>query len=187
MKIMLVAALVMLPAVLLAQETRGTISGTVTDAQGSAVPKATITATEMTTGTKATAVTNDSGAYTIPFLAQGEYQVAADLAGFKQAVRKGVTVDAGGHPVVDLKLEVGNTSESVTSRPKSHDRIRQRLGRPDRHHRGSRGPALNGRTPMMLARPRHGGHLHLEPGPVRPFDNSAPTSISMAGAPTRNQ
>ena len=106
MKTRFLAALVMLPAALLAQETRGTISGTVTDAQGSAVPKANMVATEMTTGTKAAAVTGESGAYSIPFLAQGEYQVSADSAGFKQAVRKGITVDAGGHPVVDVNFRI---------------------------------------------------------------------------------
>src|SRR5581483_4254045 len=42
---------------------------------------------------------------------------------------------------------------------------------------------VNGRTPMMLANLAMGVISTFEPGPVRPFDNSAPTSISMGGAP----
>jgi hypothetical protein len=185
MKIRLIAALVLLPAALLAQETRGTISGTVTDAQGAAVPKATVTATEVGTGTKATAVTGDSGAYTIPFLAQGEYQVSADSPGFKQGVRKGVVVDAGGHPVVDLKLEVGAASESVTisADVPMIESANASIGQTVTTEEVEDLP-VNGRTPMMLANLAMGVISTFEPGPVRPFDNGAPTSISMGGAPS---
>src|SRR5690348_6898520 len=92
MKFSILAVLVMVPCALVAQETRGTISGTITDSTGAAVPKAIVAATEMKTGTKASAVTGDSGAYTIPFLAQGEYQISADAPGFKQGLRKGVVL-----------------------------------------------------------------------------------------------
>jgi hypothetical protein len=184
MKTKLFAALVLLPAAIFAQETRGTISGTVTDAQGGAVPKASVVATELTTGTKATAVTGDAGTYTIPFLAQGVYQIVADTPGFKQAVRKGVTLDAGGHPVVDLKLEVGATSESVTitADVPMIESANASIGQTVTTEEVEDLP-VNGRTPMMLANLAMGVISTFEPGPVRPFDNSAPTSISMGGAP----
>ena len=185
MKIALFAVLVLLPAALFAQETRGTISGTVTDPQGAAVAKATVVATEMKTGTKANAITGDSGAYTIPFLAQGEYQISAEAPGFKQAVRQGITLDAGGHPVADLKLEVGAANESVTIVADSPmiESTNASVGQTVTTEEVEDLP-VNGRTPLMLANLAMGVISTFEPGPVRPFDNAYPTLLSMGGAPS---
>ncbi len=184
MKSKLLAALVVTSAALFAQETRGTISGTVTDPQGSAIAQARIVATEIKTGTKANAVSADSGAYTIPFLAQGDYQVSADATGFKQAIRQGVTLDAGGHPVVDFRLELGAASESVTivADTSMIESASASIGQTVTTEEVEDLP-VNGRTPMMLANLAMGVISTFEPGPVRPFDNGAPTSISMGGAP----
>lgn len=103
-----------LAAMLSAQEFRGSFSGTVTDAQGAAIAKAKITATETRTGAKSTAYSETSGSYTIPFLGLGEYEITAEAAGFKKAVRQGLTLSAGERPVIDLRLEVGTVSDSVT-------------------------------------------------------------------------
>ena len=97
-----------------AQEYRGTFSGSVTDPQGSAVPKVKIVATETRTGTKSTALSDATGEYTIPFLALGVYDITAETPGFKTFSRKGLTLSAGEHPVVDIHLEVGAISETVT-------------------------------------------------------------------------
>ena len=66
---------------LAAQETTGKIQGRVVDAQGLAVPGATVTATGVQ-GSKNT-VTDGDGRYTIPFLTPGVYSVRAELSGFK--------------------------------------------------------------------------------------------------------
>src|SRR5208337_5132252 len=71
-------ALLVVAAVLSAQEFRGTFSGTITDASGAAVPKARIIATETKTGSKVTVNSEASGAYTIPFLPPGEYDISAE-------------------------------------------------------------------------------------------------------------
>src|SRR6478672_9546300 len=91
-----------LSAALPAQEFRGTFSGTVTDAQGAAVAKAKILATETRTGAKSETVSEASGAYTIPFLAPGDYAITAEVAGFKKFVRQGLTLGMGEHPVIDI-------------------------------------------------------------------------------------
>src|SRR6266478_7798815 len=114
MKINILAGLLWLPAsALFGQEFRGAFSGAVTDAQGAAIAKAKIVATEIHTGAKAGAVSADSGSYTIPFLAPGEYEIAAEAPGFKRFVRQGVTLSAGERPVIDIRLEVGAVSDSV--------------------------------------------------------------------------
>jgi len=61
----------LLSEILVGQEYRGTFSGIVTDPQGAAVPKATVVATETRTGVKSTAISGDTGAYSIPFPVAG--------------------------------------------------------------------------------------------------------------------
>ena len=103
----------MFATALTAQEYRGTFSGIVTDPQGAAIPKAKVIATETRTGVKATAICEDTGAYSIPFLAPGEYEITAEAPGFKRALRQGLTLSAGEKPVIDIRLDVGAVSESV--------------------------------------------------------------------------
>src|ERR1700730_19144953 len=96
----------LLVGILFGQKCRGTFSGIVTDPQGAAVPKATVVAMETRTGVKSTAICEETGAYSIPFLAPGEYEISASAPGFKQAVRRGLTLSAGEKPVIDIHLDV---------------------------------------------------------------------------------
>src|SRR5919106_6336191 len=71
---------------LLAQRAdRAIISGVVADAQGSAVPGATVTIRNQATGVDTVLVTNEAGAYTSPPLVLGTYTVKVELTGFKTA------------------------------------------------------------------------------------------------------
>ena len=65
-----------------AQQGRGSISGTVSDATGAAVPDATVTITNVGTQATFVAVTNSTGFYTAPSLPVGEYAVSAEKTGF---------------------------------------------------------------------------------------------------------
>src|SRR5262249_44775156 len=85
----------MLVALASAQEFRGIFGGRVTDQEGAGAPKEKVTATETRTGAVSTAYSETSGAYTIPFLALGHYEIAAEAPGFKKFVRKGLTLSAG--------------------------------------------------------------------------------------------
>jgi hypothetical protein len=97
-----------------AQSTNASIYGTVRDTSGAAVPKATVTAINVRTGVALPTVTNDSGIYIFPSLLPGEYQVTAESAGFRKAVAEHIQLDVGSKISMDLKLEVGTTTESVT-------------------------------------------------------------------------
>ena len=68
------------------QTTYASITGTVTDSTGAAVPNAVVTATNIQTNIKNTARTNEGGNYTIAQLKEGTYQVRAEAAGFKAFV-----------------------------------------------------------------------------------------------------
>jgi outer membrane receptor protein involved in Fe transport len=94
-----------------AQETTGTITGRIVDAQGLAVPGVTVTVTGPQ-GTK-TAVTDNDGRFTIPFLAPGTYRIQTDLPGFKPVVRENVQVRLGQTADVSFVIEVGGVNETV--------------------------------------------------------------------------
>ena len=107
MKLKLVSLFALLfSAALFAQEFRGTINGTITDATGAAVPGAKVMVTETHTGTKIPAVSDNSGQYTAPFLLPGQYDISVQSPGFKAALRKGLNIGSGDHSVIDFKLDV---------------------------------------------------------------------------------
>ena len=83
-------ALLIIAPIAAAQESRATISGTVLDPSGAAIPNVRITLTEIRTGVKTSATSDSVGNYNIPFLPPGEYEIQAEVAGFKSFVRKGI-------------------------------------------------------------------------------------------------
>ena len=98
----------------LAQFDRGTITGTVKDAQGGIVPGATVTVTSTQTQQSRTTVTDGSGYYTFPNLTAGRYELAVELSGFKKVTRANVQLDAAGSLALDFTLETGALTEEVT-------------------------------------------------------------------------
>src|SRR2546422_4866887 len=99
---------------LLSQETRATIAGRVTDPTGGVIPGVSITVTNLDTNVSNAALSNDSGLFEVPFLMPGQYTVTAELAGFKKYVRQGIALNVGAKINLDIKLDVGEVSESVT-------------------------------------------------------------------------
>lgn len=181
--------LLAMAASLCAQEFRGTISGAVTDVSGAAIPKVKVVALETRTGVKSTAYSEPSGQYTIPFLALGEYEVSAEAPGFKKFARPGIKISAGDHPVLDIHMEVGALTESVTVTADAPLLMTANpsVGQVITTAQVEDFP-VNGRTPMMLDNLALGVVSTFEPGPVRPFDNGAPNSVSIGGAPSgRNE
>ncbi|MGH9370224.1 MAG: carboxypeptidase-like regulatory domain-containing protein, partial [Vicinamibacterales bacterium] len=99
---------------LLAQRAdRAIISGVVTDAQGSAVPGATVTVRNEGTGVETVLVTNNAGAYSTPPLVLGQYSVTVDLTGFKRAVTSGILLQGGDQVRHDVTMQVGSLAETV--------------------------------------------------------------------------
>jgi len=99
---------------LLAQRSdRATISGVVTDEQGSAVPGATVTVRNEATGVDTVQATNAAGAYTTPPLVLGRYSVTVDLQGFKKSVTTGIPLEGGAAIRHDVTLQVGALTETV--------------------------------------------------------------------------
>ncbi len=84
----------------------GDIKGTVADANGASVPKATILALSTQTGLRRTVETDESGQYVIVGLSPATYDVSVEVGGFQTEVRKGVIVSIGQTALVDFQLKV---------------------------------------------------------------------------------
>ena len=97
-----------------AQFDRGTITGTIKDAQGGIVPGVTVTLTSTQTQQVRSTVTDGSGFYTFPNLTAGRYEISAELSGFKKTSRSNVQLDAAGAVQLDFTLETGALTEEVT-------------------------------------------------------------------------
>lgn len=112
----LVLVLTLLPGQFpaMAQLTTGTVSGTVTDQSGAAVPGAAITVKNTGTGIARGLVTNPLGRYEAPNLPVGSYEISASLTGFQTSIRTGIELTVGRHAVVDVVLQVGEVSQAVT-------------------------------------------------------------------------
>lgn len=98
-----------------AQETTGSIVGTVKDANGGLVPGATVELTD--TDKKvvvATVQTNEDGQFSIPNLPVSNYDISVEAASFKKYIQSRVKLDIGQRRTVDVTLEAGNVSEVVT-------------------------------------------------------------------------
>lgn len=98
---------------LAAQQGRGSISGTVTDTLGAAVPAVDVRITNTNTNATFTAVTNESGYFTAPALQIGNYTVSAEKQGFKRIQRSGITLQVDQRVLLNLQLEVGAMAESI--------------------------------------------------------------------------
>jgi hypothetical protein len=101
------------PSASLAQEYRGTITGIVSDQTGALVSNASITVTELSTGSLRKTTSNNAGEYNVPFLLPGTYSIEAEAAGFTKVIRDNVGIQAGDHPTINLSLSVGKISERV--------------------------------------------------------------------------
>ena len=108
--ILCLAVVISLP--LRAQVTGATLSGTITDAQGGAIPNANISAKNVPTGISTDTTTNATGTYSIPNLNPADYEVSVSAPNFSTAVAK-VTLTVGAKQEMSLSLTVGEVQEVV--------------------------------------------------------------------------
>lgn len=185
LKTLLVSLLTLLVTVaqMFAQDARGTLLGQVTDASGSGVPSAQVRIVNTATGVTASAATNESGRYFLPYLAGGTYTVSVEQSGFKKFIREGVQIRIGDSVELNIALEIGNVSESVQVTAET-----PLLGTTD----SSLGQVVDERRVTEL--PLFAGNamdlVHLAPGTVNGTDlrlrkapfNNAPSQFSTDGS-----
>ncbi len=110
----LILAALFLAAALFAQIYYGTIRGTVMDSTGAIYPRVEVSLKNTETNVVTKVTSNEVGNYVAPNLVPGRYQVSADSPGFKKFVAEGVELIATADRRVDIRLEVGAVTESIT-------------------------------------------------------------------------
>jgi len=169
-----------------AQEYRSTISGSVTDPQGAAIPKAAILLIERSTGSRFKADSGETGQYTLTLIPPGQYELTVEAPAFKKYLRGGVTVSTNQRIVLNIAMELGSVQEtiSITAAAPLVETGTASVGQVITTNQVENMP-INGRTPMALAQlafgvtPAGGGTR------IRPYDNSGPTDIAMGGSQNR--
>jgi hypothetical protein len=96
------------------QESRASLSGTVTDPQGAVVPNAKIDVKNLDTNVVTAVQSNDRGLYNVPPLNPGRYSVTVTATGFKTLVRSNVELRVADRVALDLRLDVGGSTETIT-------------------------------------------------------------------------
>jgi hypothetical protein len=104
----------LLVSVAFAQSDRGTITGTISDPAGAIIAGAAIEARNVATGALYPAASSATGNYTIPQLPAGTYDLTVTVPGFKKYVRQGLQVEVAENARIDISLEVGSNTESIT-------------------------------------------------------------------------
>src|SRR6059036_1787393 len=95
------------------QNTAGTILGTTSDQSGARLPGVVVTITHPETGIVRSVTTDEGGRYRAPGLSLGNYEVKAELPGFRTEVRTGIQLTVAAEVVVNLSLSVGTVTEQV--------------------------------------------------------------------------
>lgn len=98
---------------LFSQIQTGRLAGTVFDPNKASVPNATIIVTETATNVSRQTISNATGAYLLPTLNPGVYEVSVTAPGFRTTRRTGVEMQVGKDLLLDLDLQIGETSTSI--------------------------------------------------------------------------
>lgn len=98
----------------LAQTVGASIQGTITDANGGAVPNVKVEVRNVDTGITQTVTTDTEGRYRVPLLPSGDYEVRVTASGFQPLLRRGITLSVGQDAVADATLTVGQIENTVT-------------------------------------------------------------------------
>src|SRR5260370_1181568 len=97
-----------------AQETTGTITGTVRDPSGATVPGASVTILNARTGVERRIAANSEGNYVAAALPVGTYEVIVERQGFKKVTAQGIQLNVNDRLAVDVTMEVGSLAETAT-------------------------------------------------------------------------
>jgi hypothetical protein len=96
-----------------AQVSGATLTGTVTDSSGAVIPNAQVAITDVATSVTRTVSSGGAGLYTAPNLLPGTYEIRITATGFSTQVQKGITLTVGAQQALDIKMQVGQVSQTV--------------------------------------------------------------------------
>jgi len=110
----LLVLFLLIPVAAFPQAANGRITGTIMDSSGAVLPGVTVEVTNTATRVAFSTVSTETGVYSAPNLPPGVYSISASLPGFKKYDRSGVSLAAAQTLRLDIPLEVGAATESIT-------------------------------------------------------------------------
>jgi hypothetical protein len=169
-----------------AQEFRSMLFGRVMDPQQALIAGAKVTVVQIETRSSYSATSEAGGTFTLPYLLPGNYEVSAEAAGFKRYVQRGIVISANERVTLDIVLELGAVTESVTVSADAPmlEAASASVGQVLTSRQVENIP-INGRNPLVMA------HLYTLVTPqggtvlTRPFDTSHTSDIAIGGTPNR--
>src|SRR5437879_4149105 len=173
-----VVLMVVSAAIVSAQTGTSNITGTVRDTTGAVVPGATVTAKNEATGVTNTQITTDSGLYAFSSLPVGAYTITVEKQGFKTLQRTNNRLEVGTPLAVDVALEVGQVSETVSVQAGAEQlqTSNATIGNVV-EQKAIEALPLNGRNPLTL--------LLQEPGVVQRSAGGAGSGVHVNGSRDR--
>jgi len=167
-----------------AQDSRGSITGQVTDPTGADVSNAAVTVTSTDTGAISHVVTTQEGYYTVPGLLPGGYAVGVTAQGFKAFERTGLTLETQQNLTINVRLQVGAASEQITvsAAPPLIDTADASTGQVLTTEQVEDLPT-DGGTPLGFARIEYGAVVKAKHalGGALPVSNSTVDDFSLGG------
>jgi hypothetical protein len=152
------------------------------------MPAVKVLVTSNETGARAEATTNESGEYSLPFLAPGPYRLEVEAQGFKRYVQERIQIGTNMRVSQDVTLEVGSQTEAVTVTADATllSTATASVGQVITTQQIENLP-MNGRTPLTLAQLSFGVTPSSDPRFTRPFDNGGPAGFSDGRRPSTKQ
>jgi hypothetical protein len=107
------AAVLFCASILVAQDFRATLQGTITDQSDAAIAAATVALRNVETGVERSTTANPSGFYLFQYLPIGNYTLTVRAPGFQNLVREGIRLEVGATVRVDVSLQIGESAQTV--------------------------------------------------------------------------
>jgi hypothetical protein len=183
-------SLILLTAgVALAQETRSTILGTVKDSAGAVVSGATVEINNIETNTIVRLTTNDKGYFEAPYLLPGAYNITVTASGFKRYLQNGYALTVNSRQNVDIGLEVGGASETITVSASTAPLLETTSGSGSSslEERQISDLPVMGNSAILLARSAPGIQWTAQPNYLSLHSNVGGSAISAAGGVGGNE
>src|SRR5574340_599386 len=170
-----------------AQEFRATLTGRLLDPSGTPIAGGVIALTNADTAESLRTKSSETGDYTFALLRPGNYDLSAEHAGFKALVRRGLKLEVNQSASLDISLELGSHSETVTV---TGEAPLLDLANADRgdviDEKTIKEMPLNGRNPFMLSSLVAGVNYNGSLAYMRPFDNGAIADFGINGGANRS-
>src|ERR1039458_2479368 len=106
-------AVFLTPSASFGQTVNAALTGTVTDPSGSAIPDASVTATDAGTGQATKTTTDPTGNFNLPSLHPATYTLIVEKGGFKTSVETGITLLVDQKATLNIQLQVGELATRV--------------------------------------------------------------------------